>query len=190
MDLRSAEQVSDQRTGPVGGEACPVCIDGGLPCRAGSVDANGYGLKRAVLCAEDFCNGSRLRLCWSGCGWLLHDRRSFSSLWCSRGLRIRRGGLRCIGLRCRAAIVPSRAFGLRLGRWGRVDCGVSALASSHCQSTQRDCSPGNQVFFHVKSFGVKNLSPTLTKFPQKNKTLFYGMARFLHLFLVPTRRTS
>ncbi len=35
VDLRSAEQVSDQRTGPVGGKACPVYVDGGLPRRAG-----------------------------------------------------------------------------------------------------------------------------------------------------------
>ena len=58
VDLRSAEQVSDQRTGPVGGEACPVCIDGGLPSRAGEEMETDTGLKGRFYAPKTSATGS------------------------------------------------------------------------------------------------------------------------------------
>ncbi len=61
VDLRSAEQVSDQRTGPVGGKACPVCIGGGLPRRAGEPMQTDTGLKGRFYAPKNFVTGSKKR---------------------------------------------------------------------------------------------------------------------------------
>jgi len=62
VNLRSAEQVSDQRTGPGGGKACPVCIDGGLPDWAGEEMQTDTGLKGRFYAPKTFATGSELNL--------------------------------------------------------------------------------------------------------------------------------